>query len=185
MIVTHTELIDLLRKLFEGLGYELGEDDDCAKAVAWLAMRDYPILQQLSDQPAQFRPAERIVIEREAGGDVTVNASEGNSIALIADLLRYKLLEHEKVVMLVIGSPFPTLILPYLAQIGGVASWDHDELMIVGSRSTEPTDQRSVIYQRHLENGLFIEDVIWEKLKRLARAVLVPESDYSRRHGAG
>lgn len=206
MLITHTELIDLLRKVFEGLGYGLGEDDDCAKAVAWLAMRDRPILQQLANDPAAFAPALRVPILDETVKFVVVDGSLGNVMGVVSELMRYKVGESADTVKAIIqDAPVPELIVPYMTQLGGETSWsDGQEAHVVKNVSwtikpstailpltifckpdDAPFDLFANRYQNHLENGLPIEDHIWDKLKLLAQAILVPESEYSRQHGAG
>ncbi len=205
MLVTHTELIDLLRKLFEGLGYGLGEDDDCAKAVAWLAMRDRPILQQLANNPAAYTPAACVSVLAEDVAQVTIDGSAGNVMGIAADFVRYKRLSADSITMVIKDSPLPMLIVPYLARMGGTATWADNgvqhlvsasgwelrsaesiqPLIVTSNQTTQPFDLFTDRYHAHLENGLPVSDEVWQALQTLARAILVPESDYSRQYGAG
>jgi hypothetical protein len=205
MIVTQTELIDLLRKLFEGLGYGIGEDDDCANVVAWLAMRSVPILAQLAHDPASFAPALRVVVLEESVERVVIDGNVGNVMGISADLLRYKRQHADSVTVIIKNSRVPALIVPYLTQVGGAATWADGiahhavsaagwhtfptttvyPLTITSDHAAQPIDLFADRYHAHLENGLTVAENVWDRLKELARAILVPESEYSRQHGAG
>ncbi len=44
MNVASTELTDLCKKVFEGMGFPLGDYEDCAQAITWLEMHGLPVL---------------------------------------------------------------------------------------------------------------------------------------------
>ena len=197
MLTTQTELTDLLRKLFEGLGYGVGEDDDCARRVAWLAMRDVPILERLARESEAFVPVKRVTILQERPAEIHLDGSSGNLMGIAVDLLRSG---FERVV--VDGCRVPETCVPYLAECGGRAVWAIDGVrhevgggewrlksaetpLPLTLQSAEAFTFRGDIYQNNLENGLFVVDPIWQELYQLGRAILVPETDHSRRFGAG
>ena len=205
MIVTHTELIDTLRKIFEGLGYALGEDDEYAKTVAWLAMRGVSILGDLVNAPTAFKPALRVNVLEENAERIVIEGGAGNVMAISADLLRHKRESSNLVTLIIKDCPLPELFIPYLAEIGGVAKWAGDmvqqevsaqgwittltaetfPLTVTTDAISQPFELFQKRYQTHLEKGLHVPDSVWGRLKTLAQAVLVPESEYSRQHGAG
>ncbi|MBT5955223.1 MAG: DUF3726 domain-containing protein, partial [Candidatus Marinimicrobia bacterium] len=47
MNVSSTELSDLCKKAFEGMGFSSGDYEDCARVITWLEMHGLPILNEI------------------------------------------------------------------------------------------------------------------------------------------
>ena len=50
MNVAMTELTDLCKKVFEGMGCPLGDYEDCAQVITWLEMHGLPVLSKMHQQ---------------------------------------------------------------------------------------------------------------------------------------
>lgn len=119
MLIASTELSDLLRKVFEGAGLPFGDEDDCARAVAWLALHDWPIwdaieplVQHTSARPAAILSEDErsVVLDGRFQGGLTYGG-------LAAELAYLKAQPGIMGRVTVYNALFPQLLLPYMETV--------------------------------------------------------------------
>lgn len=121
MKISHTELNDLLQKIFEGLGFSRGDYEDLARSICWLEFRNWPILKKVLDV-AQKSQVKQPKISFEDSHSATIAVEK--SIAFMAGALPHNLayvksraLEGTAVEVSLLNPILPLLLIPNLILI--------------------------------------------------------------------
>jgi LDH2 family malate/lactate/ureidoglycolate dehydrogenase len=121
MIVAHTELRDILNKVFEGMGFHLGDYEDCANNIAWMELHGWPVLKDVLKAPTMPRSeAARFLYEDQILSVIDAKNNGGliyGSLAL--DLAALKAKNQAAVVIKLVNAANPQLIMPSLPHCAG------------------------------------------------------------------
>ncbi len=130
MIVAYTELKDILKKVFEGMGFPWGDYEDCADDVAWMELHGWSVLDAaLNGQSLTQSNAARFLYEDEAQAVIDAQNNGGliyGSLAL--DLAIVKARTQPITVVKLLNVSCPQLIMPSLPHcaeqgVNALVSW--------------------------------------------------------------
>lgn len=119
MKISHTELRDILTKVFEGMGFPLGDYEDCANTISWLALHGFPILDQI-DQVDPFTQSRPTQILNEDEQTAVLDAQNNGGLiygSLALDLAYLKAKPSGKGKVILKNGRFPQLLLPHLPSV--------------------------------------------------------------------
>ena len=120
MKIAHTELHDLLLKLFEGQQFPLGDFEDCATTVAWLALHGWPIFDEINDL-SQLTQTTSVDITYQANEHLYIDASRNDGLLYGGLAIEAALLHAQKkgaAQLALTNVHYPQLVLPTLCKIG-------------------------------------------------------------------
>ena len=140
MIVSYTELKDILDKVFEGLGFPLGDYEDCARDVAWMELHGWSVLAEILDtHPMPQSQAAHFLYDDDSLSVIDAQYNGGliyGSLAL--DLAVVKAEKQPTAVVQLINARHPKLIIPSLPRcaeqgLNVLVTWQEAAQNIIGS----------------------------------------------------
>jgi Protein of unknown function (DUF3726) len=178
MIVSFDEVRRVAFRALDAGGAAPGIDDECGWACAWLEAYGYPglkmLVEALDETPREER---RPAYEPDALGIDLCNISSVFSAPTLADFA----VARSRIFLRNVKHGLYILPFTIRANIGIGCPVD-PSFAVGGERHKNPYVEKLAAAA---QNGITVDDVIWERAYAYSRAVLVPESETSLLKGAG